>query len=84
VRPAWFRRHRILTLVAVNFAILLSVAGVLEIVLRATITYNPGYYVSFNEREEPGEIEFAWGIQKYNSFGFADDEFDLTRPVPAE
>jgi hypothetical protein len=68
-------------LLLVNLTLLLGLASVLEIVLRITITYNPGYYVSFNDRTEAGEIEFEWGIQKFNSLGFADEEFDLSKPV---
>jgi len=80
-RVAWYRRHRVLALLLVNLGLLLGLAAVAEAVLRVTITYNPGYYVSFNDRSGAGEIEFEWGIQKFNSLGFADDEFDLSKPV---
>lgn len=77
----WYRRHRVLALLLVNLGLLLGLAAVAEAVLRVTITYNPGYYVSFNDHAGAGEIEYEWGLQKFNSLGFADEEFDLSRPV---
>lgn len=77
----WYRSHRALALVLVNLVLLLGLAVVAEIVLRITITYNPGYYVSFNDRTDAGGIEFEWGLQKFNSLGFADEEFDLSKPI---
>lgn len=77
-RPRWFSRHPVLSLLALNLALLVGVAALAEIALRLYVPYNPGYYTGVAGRGR--EVIYPYGVIKINSAGFADDEFDLSRP----
>ena len=71
----WFTRHPVLALIALNVGFVLLIAVIAEIVLRISIPYNPGYYISV--KGESQELVYPYGTIYMNSFGFSDKEFDL-------
>ena len=76
----WLQRHPGLALLVVNAALFGTLAALAEVALRLWVPYDPGYYVVL--REEPGSVEYPWGLVKRNAGGFPDDEFDLASTKP--
>jgi len=74
------KRHPVLTLVVLNFILLLVIAIIFELVLRFSfINYRIDFY---SGTKKEGVIEYPYGTMIINSLGHADEEFDLsdTRP----
>src|SRR3954452_1979423 len=77
--PSAFERHKALTLVLVNLALLAAALGALEVYARLTAGYDIDYYAG---AKSPGVHQKPYGPVKINSMGFADDEFDLASTKP--
>ncbi len=79
-RLRWWDRHPRLTMILLNVVFVLLLLGGAETFLRFYLPYNAGYYMAFEAK--PGVQHFPYGIIKYNSLGFPDDEFDLASTKP--
>jgi lysophospholipase L1-like esterase len=79
-RSRSWHRHPWLAIVLINIVLFLFLLGGTEVFLRWYLPLNPGYYMAFESK--PGLYRYAYGILKYNSKGFPDDEFDLTSTKP--
>lgn len=75
---SWLRRHPGVVLLAVNAVLFVGFALLAEVFLRLYVPYNPGYYVAVRGTSQ--EVEYPYGTIKINRDGFADIDFDLTRP----
>ena len=76
---SWPRRHPFIALIGVNLMLFTACALLAEVFLRFWVPYNPGYYEAV--RGNSREVEYPYGIIKINRDGFADEEFDLSRPL---
>jgi len=75
---SWLRRHPGLALLGVNALVFAVFALIAEIALRLYVPYNPGYYMAVRGNSQ--EVEYPYGTIKINRDGFADIEFELSRP----
>lgn len=73
----FFERHPRATLSLFTLFLLFLLIGMMEIVLRFTISYDIGYYTAV---KKPGVYEYPYGTIHMNTDGFPDAEFDLTSP----
>jgi hypothetical protein len=75
-----FESHPTLTLAAILVTSTFAALLVCEIALRLLVRYDPGYYSSVRVRGE--QVTYPYGTIKFNSLGFADDEFVLDGEEP--
>jgi hypothetical protein len=53
-----------------------------ELTLRTLVQADPSYYVAFSDPEPGKEVQYAYGKMRFNSAGYADAEFSLTKTKP--
>jgi lysophospholipase L1-like esterase len=53
-----------------------------ELTLRTLVQADPSYYVSFSDPEPGKEVQYAYGVIRFNADGYADDEFERTKRKP--
>lgn len=74
---SFFERHPRTTLSVFCLFLLLLLIGVMEVILRFTISYDIGYYTAVKKQ---GVYEYPYGTIRMNAAGFPDTEFDLSSP----
>lgn len=74
-----FEKHPLATIFGFVLILLVLIAGVAEIVLRFTVSYDIGYYTAVRKE---GVYEYPYGSIAINKDGFPDQEFDLKSTKP--
>jgi len=75
----WKKKH---PRIVYTFYLFVMVIVLSEIALRIFVTWDPAYYVGFSDPAPNTVIEYPYGIIKYNSDRFADDEFEKIKTRP--
>jgi hypothetical protein len=75
----WTKKHPKITY---TFYLFVMVIFLSEIALRIFVRWDPAYYVGFSDPAPNSVVEYPYGIIKYNSDGFADDEFEKIKTRP--
>ena len=75
----WTKKHPRITYTVYLFVAVIVLS---EIALRIFVRWDPSYYVGFKNPAPNMVIEYPYGILKYNSDCFADDEFEKVKTRP--
>lgn len=79
---SWARDHSVVVFLLYVLILSAVIVASLEIYLRASLRYNPSYYVALSDPRPGTVLEYPYGIIKINSDGYPDDDFDVIKSRP--